>query len=200
MIGIVILSGGQGKRMGGIDKGLALHQGQSFFETVLQQLMPQAADLQNLTGKPIKFFVSANRNLPYYQSKLIENQLQGQVIPDCYPQSLGPMAGIVSVMKSDQHVQRWLFCPVDCLVLPKDYLTQLYSENLALIRYLKANNQVYPTHLSLPNSCLDDLARKVEKGHLSLKRWLTQTSCRIELTIEAVHHPYPLINLNHSCL
>ena len=66
----VILAGGQGRRMGGQDKGLVLFRGIPLYQHVLQRLRPQVDIVM----------ISANRNLDRYQSsgcRVISDTLSG---------------------------------------------------------------------------------------------------------------------------
>ena len=52
----IILAGGEGRRMGGIDKGLTLFRGRPLIEHVIERLQPQVCDIA----------ISANRCLDDY--------------------------------------------------------------------------------------------------------------------------------------
>ncbi|WP_426957598.1 NTP transferase domain-containing protein, partial [Bacillus velezensis] len=62
----LVLAGGRGSRMGGVDKGLQLLDGQPLVAHVIARLAPQARVLR----------ISANRNLDAYAA------LGHQVLPD----------------------------------------------------------------------------------------------------------------------
>ena len=62
----LILAGGQGSRMGGVDKGMIEHKGQPLIELVLERLKPQCDEV----------VISANRNLAEYR------KLKLKVLPD----------------------------------------------------------------------------------------------------------------------
>ncbi|MCC6212287.1 MAG: NTP transferase domain-containing protein, partial [Burkholderiales bacterium] len=49
----IVLAGGQGRRMGGVDKGLQLLHGKSMVEHVLARLAPQVDEI----------LINANQNL-----------------------------------------------------------------------------------------------------------------------------------------
>ncbi len=76
----LILAGGRGTRMGGIDKGLQLHLGVPLAQHALQRLRPQVAALM----------LNANRNLPTYQAMGVP------VWPDEMPDFPGPLAGMLA--------------------------------------------------------------------------------------------------------
>jgi molybdopterin-guanine dinucleotide biosynthesis protein A len=80
----VILAGGQGRRMGGVDKGLALYVGRPLIEWVITALRPQVDAL----------LINANRNLERYARYGVP------VIADLAPGFQGPLAGIRSAMRA----------------------------------------------------------------------------------------------------
>jgi len=77
----LILAGGRGTRMGGIDKGLQVHLGVPLAQHALARLRPQVAALM----------LNANRNLPAYQAMGVP------VWQDETPDFPGPLAGLVTV-------------------------------------------------------------------------------------------------------
>jgi molybdopterin-guanine dinucleotide biosynthesis protein A len=76
----LILAGGRGTRMGGIDKGLQLHLGVPLAQHALHRLRPQVAALM----------LNANRNLPTYQAMGVP------VWPDEMRDFPGPLAGMLA--------------------------------------------------------------------------------------------------------
>jgi molybdopterin-guanine dinucleotide biosynthesis protein A len=54
----LVLAGGRGSRMGGIDKGLQIHQGMPLAMHALLRLSPQVGEMM----------INANRNLGAYES------------------------------------------------------------------------------------------------------------------------------------
>jgi molybdenum cofactor guanylyltransferase len=82
----LVLAGGLGRRMGGQDKGLVLHQGQALAAHALQRLQSQVGVLA----------VNANRNTNRYEA-LGETLQPAQAVP-VWPDALdgfaGPLAGL----------------------------------------------------------------------------------------------------------
>ena len=76
----LILAGGRGTRMGGVDKGLQLHLGVPLAQHALNRLRPQVAAL----------LLNANRNLAAYQAMGVP------VWPDEIPDFPGPLAGMLA--------------------------------------------------------------------------------------------------------
>ena len=73
----LILAGGRGSRMGGVDKGLQMHRGAPMAMHALLRLGPQVGDMM----------INANRNLSAYES------MGAPVWPDTLPDHPGPLAG-----------------------------------------------------------------------------------------------------------
>jgi molybdopterin-guanine dinucleotide biosynthesis protein A len=76
----LVLAGGRGTRMGGIDKGLQTHLGAPLAQHALERLRPQVAALM----------LNANRNLPTYQAMGVP------VWQDATPDFPGPLAGMLA--------------------------------------------------------------------------------------------------------
>jgi molybdenum cofactor guanylyltransferase len=76
----LILAGGRGSRMGGVDKGLQNYLGVPLAQHALQRLAPQVG----------KLMINANRNLSAYQSMGVP------VWPDEVPNYAGPLAGMLA--------------------------------------------------------------------------------------------------------
>ncbi|MDP2253153.1 MAG: NTP transferase domain-containing protein, partial [Thiobacillus sp.] len=68
-VAAVILAGGQGRRMGGADKGLIDYRGRPLVEWALAALAPQVGEI----------LISANRNLDLYAA------YGHRVLPDTMP-------------------------------------------------------------------------------------------------------------------
>jgi molybdopterin-guanine dinucleotide biosynthesis protein A len=76
----LILAGGRGSRMGGVDKGLQAHLGMPLAMHALLRLAPQVGEVM----------INANRNLGAYES------MGAPVWPDVLPDYPGPLAGFLT--------------------------------------------------------------------------------------------------------
>lgn len=111
----LLLAGGEGRRMGGVDKGLQSYGGQALTAHVLARLAPQVSQV----------IISANRNLAVYEA------WGWPVVRDAAPADgseasayLGPLAGVLAGMT--QATSPWLLtCPCDVPHLPLDLLARL---------------------------------------------------------------------------
>lgn len=97
----VVLAGGRGTRMGGIDKGLQLLKGKALWRHVADRLQPQVT----------KLVISANRNLDCWRSSGYP------IITDSLNDFPGPLAGMLSVMHQVEG-EWFLFCPCDTPFIP----------------------------------------------------------------------------------
>ncbi|MDO8456743.1 MAG: molybdenum cofactor guanylyltransferase MobA [Burkholderiaceae bacterium] len=75
----IVLAGGRGSRMGGVDKGLQLFNGQPLIEHALQRLQPQVGTM----------LINANRNLDVYTT------WGTPVLADDLADFAGPLAGFL---------------------------------------------------------------------------------------------------------
>lgn len=104
----LILAGGEGRRMGGQDKGLIPLQGRPLAAHALERLAPQVATV----------LVSANRNTEAYAS------LGVPVLADSLPGFLGPLAGLLTGLQAAQ--TDWLLSvPCDSPALAPDLAERL---------------------------------------------------------------------------
>ncbi|MEG0150997.1 MAG: molybdenum cofactor guanylyltransferase MobA [Comamonas sp.] len=109
----LVLAGGRGSRMGGVDKGLQHHRGLPLALHALQRLQPQVGPAM----------ISANRNLPVYAAMGVP------VWPDSIDGYAGPLAGLLTGM---QHAGTpWLVTvPCDTPEFPKDFVERLAAAAL----------------------------------------------------------------------
>ncbi len=108
----ILLSGGEGRRVGGRDKGLIDFNGKYMVEWVIQRIGAQVDDI----------VLSVNRNEREY------SKLGYQLVADDaqHTSQQGPLAGIVSaVSKIQMNAGFYLICTCDSPHLPTDYVAKL---------------------------------------------------------------------------
>ena len=110
----LVLCGGLGRRMGGLDKGLQLYQGQSLVAHALQRLRGQVGCL----------LVNANRHLDDYRA------FGEPVCTDTLPDHPGPLAGWLSGL-SNCATPYLVSVPCDTPHLPLDLVERLARALLA---------------------------------------------------------------------
>jgi molybdopterin-guanine dinucleotide biosynthesis protein A len=91
----LILAGGRGSRMGGVDKGLQMYRGRPLAQHALERLRPQVGQVM----------VNANRNQETYRA------LNVPVWPDQVPDFPGPLAGMLAGLA---HCDTALMATVPC--------------------------------------------------------------------------------------
>ncbi|HEX5805426.1 MAG TPA: molybdenum cofactor guanylyltransferase MobA [Macromonas sp.] len=187
----LVLAGGQGSRMGGLDKGLQAYAGQALAQRALERLRQQQGDL--LAG----CMLSANRNLETYAGWNLP------VLSDALPGHAGPLAGVLSGLA---HCPTpWLLCvPCDCPRFPLDLLPRLAQEltvsgadlALAVGRDDDGCWRDQPVFCLLRQSLHDDLARYLAEGGRAMGRWLDRQAC-VRVRFDATHDdPLAFANAN----
>src|SRR5438876_1412304 len=78
----IVLAGGQGRRMGTVDKGLQLLRGKPMVEHVLERLAPQVDSL----------IINANQNPDSYAT--LAEPFGARIVPDRIGGFAGPLAGL----------------------------------------------------------------------------------------------------------
>lgn len=155
----VILAGGQGRRMGGEDKGLLLLQGEPLYQHVLRRFRPQV----NIV------LISANRNIDRYQ-------LSGcQVVSDSLPDYPGPLAGMLSGLRHSP--SEWVaFCACDTPWIPDDFVVRLWqSKANAPAVWVKSSLRDHPALALVNRSLADDLEAWLLSGERRLMRFLRES-------------------------
>ena len=104
----LVLAGGRGSRMGGVDKGLQGFRGLPLALHALQRLQPQVG----------RVMISANRNLPAYEAFGVP------VWPDGLADHAGPLAGFLTAL--EHCTTPWLLTvPCDSPRFPADLAARL---------------------------------------------------------------------------
>jgi molybdopterin-guanine dinucleotide biosynthesis protein A len=106
----VILAGGEGRRMGGADKGLQLLDGRPLVHWVLDRLRPQVG----------RVVISANRNLGRYR------EFGCPVLSDMLAGFAGPLAGLQAAM-AEAGTPFLLVAPCDSPGMPGDLGARLFQ-------------------------------------------------------------------------
>ncbi|GAB7128469.1 hypothetical protein JCM19000A_29760 [Silvimonas sp. JCM 19000] len=158
----VILAGGQGRRMGGRDKGLVSFNGRPLIEWVIHALSQQSVPVNHL-------LISANRHLPDYA------RFGYPVLRDVHPDFSGPLAGIHAAMLASP-ADILLVVPCDVPALPPDLLERLLNAlnesgaNAAVAQ--SSNGQIHPTLCMLRREVVGSLIERLKRQQLKLGDWL----------------------------
>jgi len=112
-ISAVILAGGRGQRMGGVDKGLVSWQKKPLIEYAIAAIEPQVDQL----------ILSCNRNIEAY------TRYGFPVISDDMDNFQGPLSGVISVLDSNVcSSQLLLLYPCDCPNPPSNLVQALTAK------------------------------------------------------------------------
>ncbi|WP_298610141.1 molybdenum cofactor guanylyltransferase MobA [uncultured Thiothrix sp.] len=156
----VILAGGQGRRMGGVDKGLIEWQGRPFIEHLLAALQAQVDAI----------IINANRNQAIYQSYGFP------VISDQAPDYQGPLAGLAAAM----HTVKTLYIltiPCDSFYLAPDFaarMLQVLNTTQAELVIAHDGEQLQPTYALVPITLLSNLEAFLARGERKLRAWYAE--------------------------
>ena len=169
----LILAGGRGSRMGGVDKGLQNFRGMPL---ALQTLM--RLQLQSLP--PQEILINANRNLAAYES------LGVPVWPDSIDGFAGPLAGFLTGLERCE-TPLLLTVPCDSPLFPLDLVERLYQAmdtqdaDLAMAAAPEADGTVrpQPVFCLLKTELLESLVRFTQSGGRKIDAWTGQHRCAI---------------------
>jgi molybdopterin-guanine dinucleotide biosynthesis protein A len=172
-----ILAGGEGRRLGGRDKGLELLAGKPLVEQVIASLRPQAH----------KLLICINRNNAQYAAFAV-------ICTDGAATFRGPLAGIAAALAACD--TGWvLTVPVDCPQPPADLAQRLHAAAIAAhARAAVAHDGERRQPLfALYRRELADAAAQALARDLPVWRW--QNECEVvEADFSDVRHGF--LNLN----
>ena len=153
----IVLAGGQGRRMGGVDKGLVHLRGKPMVAWVLERLAPQVGEL----------LINANQNLEQYRD------FGYPVVTDEIGGFAGPLAGLQAGMKAAHHAFV-LMVPCDSPFLPADLAQRLFSAlnaDHADLAVAKTGGQPYPVFALARTALLPQLTAFLEGGRRTVYAW-----------------------------
>jgi molybdopterin-guanine dinucleotide biosynthesis protein A len=189
----VVLAGGQGRRMGGRDKGLQLLAGQPLALRTLERLRPQVGRLA----------ISANRHREQYRQWCAEVWSDLDFEPAA-PRYQGPLAGVLAAL---QHAETPLvqLAACDCPDFPLDLARRLRQRlergtadgglDLVLPLSVEADGQrqLQPTFALLRRTLLPSLRDFMAGDERRLMRWMGQQRHALLEFVE----PAAFRNYNH---
>ncbi len=190
-ISAVILAGGEGTRLGGVDKGLIEFKGRKMIEWTLDVVKPHVSQL----------LISCNRNITDYMP------LGDSVVCDRIAGSLGPLAGIHAALESltsqsaqdtlQEHVL--LVLPCDTPLVNKSIVERLLSaaqKSPESIILLVEEDFKHPLHAVIPVSLKQDLENYLIDGGRAVRKWYQQHNV-VEVKISNTEQ-VALANVNTS--
>ena len=151
----IILAGGLGRRMGGVDKGLQPLHGKVMVEHVLARLAPQVEEI----------VINANQNLERYAA------FGHRVVSDRVGGFAGPLAGLHAGLGAISHPIA-VSVPCDSPFLPEDLVARLHAElgsnDLAVA---KTGDQPHPVFALVRRSVADNLRSFLANGGRKIDAW-----------------------------
>ena len=157
----LILAGGRGARMGGVDKGLQNHLGAPLALHALLRLGPQVGEIM----------INANRNLGAYESMGVP------VWPDTIPDYAGPLAGFLTGLERCE-TPYLVTVPCDSPSFPTDLVerlaTALEAEGAEIAIAATREDGVVRTHpvfCLMQTALMESLVRFTQAGERKIDRW-----------------------------
>ncbi len=151
----VILAGGQGRRMGGVDKGLQVLGGRTMIEHVIERLGPQVDEI----------IINANQNFEHYA------KFGHPLAPDITGGFAGPLAGLQAGLGAAQ--SEWVVtAPCDSPFLPADLVTRLRGAiGDRQIAVAKTGVQAHPVFALVRRDVLGHLTAYLAGGGRKIDAW-----------------------------
>ncbi|MGJ7457378.1 molybdenum cofactor guanylyltransferase MobA [Halomonas sp. MA07-2] len=173
----LILAGGQGRRMGGVDKGLVAFHGRPLVAHVGERL----------AGRVAEVLINANRSQAQYAA------LADRVIEDAEGGFQGPLMGIYSGLRAA--ATPWLVVvPCDTPALPDDLVARLAAGlGDADIAVACDGERLHPVVALIRTALADDLAIALAGGERKIDRWYARHAWR---RVDFSDCPAAFANLN----
>ena len=151
----IVLAGGKGSRMGGVDKGLQPLRGRPMIEWVLQRLAPQVANI----------VINANQNIPRYE------KYGHRVVADEIGGFAGPLAGLHAGLKvASQPLV--VTVPCDSPFLPTDLVARLRrSLGDGDLAVAKTGAQPHPVFALMKREVRESLEAFLASGGRKIDAW-----------------------------
>ncbi|TDO16734.1 MULTISPECIES: molybdenum cofactor guanylyltransferase MobA [Halomonas] len=171
----LILAGGQGRRMGGRDKGLEPFLGRPLVAHVRDRL----------AGRVVEVLINANRNAEAYAP------FSDRVIVDAEGGFQGPLMGIYSGLRAA--TTPWLLVvPCDSPALPRDLVDRMVARLAASdgqhqgegdIAVAFDGERLHPVVALIRTALVDDLAMALAAGERKIDRWYARHAwCRVDVS------------------
>jgi len=163
----LILAGGRGSRMGGVDKGLQNYQGMPMAVHALLRLGPQVGQAM----------INANRNLGAYEAMGVP------VWPDTLPDFAGPLAGLAVGLERCE-TPYLATVPCDCPRFPSDLVARLaeglaeHDADIAMAATLQDGKlRTQPVFCLMKTSLLPSLLEFLHGGQRKIDAWTALHRC-----------------------
>ena len=158
----LVLAGGQGRRMGGVDKGLQPLQDRPLIQHVIDRLRPQVASV----------LINANQNLARYA------EFGCPVVPDRVGGFAGPLAGLDAGLHATD-ASLIVTAPCDSPFLPHDLVTRLATARSAVdadVAVARTGSQPHPVFALVCTRVRSHLADFLARGERKIDFWYASLS------------------------
>jgi molybdopterin-guanine dinucleotide biosynthesis protein A len=175
----VILAGGQGSRMGGVDKGLQPFRGKPMVAHAIERLSPQVGEI----------IINANRNPEAYGA------FGHRVVADSISGFAGPLAGFERGLDYAKH-ELVVTVPCDSPFLPTDLVARLRAaleRAQAELAVAKTGDQAHPVFCLMRRSLHGSLRQFLGSGQRKIDRWYS-THKVVEVAFD--DNPEAFMNIN----
>lgn len=175
----VVLAGGMGRRMDGVDKGLVTVAGREMISFVIETL---AKNVDHIV-------VNANRNIDRYE------RYPATVVSDSIEGYQGPLAGIEAGLSAA--TTDWIFtCPCDSPMQSEGLLPHMWSAVKAAeaeIAVAHDGERTHPVFLLLRRDLLGSLRSYLEDGQRKIDRWFGKHRLA---TVDCSQYVQSFVNIN----
>lgn len=156
-VSAIVLCGGRGTRMGGVDKGLVTLANKPLVQHVLERLNTQVDEI----------FINANRQIPHYQT------FNYPVLMDKNADFIGPLAGFQLGL---QHARNdyLLTVPCDSPFIPADLVARLSKSLIAHdadMAVASSDGAAHPVFSLCKTSVLPNLLAYMASGERRVSAW-----------------------------
>lgn len=182
----LVLAGGRGQRMGGVDKGLQPFRGQPLAAHAIARLAPQVGEM----------LVSANRNIDVYAS------MAARVLVDASDDFPGPLAGMLAGLRAAR--TPWLaVVPCDAPLLPPDLVARLADAVNAAPGAMGAvverdhgatGRRIEPVCCLLATTLADELERALADGQRKVEPWISAHAIAVPFDRASDAHAFANFN------
>jgi molybdopterin-guanine dinucleotide biosynthesis protein A len=163
----LVLAGGRGSRMGGVDKGLQNFHGVPLALHALLRLGPQVGHVM----------INANRNLGAYEA------FGAPLWPDALPDFAGPLAGFLAGLEQSE-TPYLVTVPCDSPQFPLDLVQRLAhalqanDAQIAIAATLEDGAmRTQPVFCMMKAEVLESLVRFTHEGQRKIDRWTALHRC-----------------------
>ena len=151
----IVLAGGLGRRMGGVDKGLQLLHDRPMIAHVLARLAPQVVDI----------VINANQNLERYAA------FGHRVVPDAIGGFAGPLAGLHAGLAAVSN-EIAVTVPCDSPFLPDDLVARLHAQlGNNQLAVAKTGEQAHPVFALVRRAVAGNLEMFLKSGGRKIDAW-----------------------------